>query len=140
MALTAEDNTIVQKTRELCQSILEHPDYQSVQRNIDTFMSDEKAKQQYQELIERGEELHHKQHQGVRLSDQEIDAYQKQRDGVVNNPVTANFLKAQQEVHGIQESINKYLTKTFELGRVPAADEMEEGGSCGSGCGCGHSH
>ena len=139
MAIATEDSVIVQKTKELCQSILDHPDFKSVQQNIDTFMTDEKAKQAYQELIERGEELHHKQHQGARLSDQEIDAYQKQRDGVVNNPVTANFLRAQQEVHGIQESINKYLSKSFELGRVPAPEEMEDG-SCGSGCGCGHSH
>ena len=139
MAITTEDNVIVQKTKELCQSILDHPDFKSVQESIDSFMADDKAKQAYQELIERGEELHHKQHQGVRLSDQEVDAYQKQRDGVVNNPVTANFLRAQQEVHGIQESINKYLTKTFELGRVPAGEEMEDG-SCGSGCGCGPSH
>lgn len=137
MAITAEDSTIVQKTRELCQSILDHPDFQNVRKNIDLFLSDEKAKEAYQGLIERGEELHHKQHQGVKLSDQEVDAYQKQRDGVVNNPVTANFLRAQQEVNGIQESINKYLSKTFELGRVPKADEMEDG-SCGHGCGCSH--
>jgi cell fate (sporulation/competence/biofilm development) regulator YlbF (YheA/YmcA/DUF963 family) len=137
MAVTVEDTIIVQKTKELCQSILDHPDFQNVRKNIDLFLADEKAKDAYQALIERGEELHHKQHQGVKLSEQEVDAYQKQREGVVNNPLTANFLRAQQEVNGIQESINKYLSKTFELGRVPEAGEMEEGGgSCGSGCGC----
>ena len=139
MALTAEDNIIVQKTRELCQSILDNPEFQSLRQNIDTFMSDEKAKQDYQALVERGEELHHKQHQGVRLSDDEIKGYETQRERVVNNPVAANFIRAQQEVHGIQESINKYLTKTLELGRVPALEELE-GGSCGSGCGCDHNH
>ena len=139
MALTAEDNVIVQKTRELCQSILDNPEFQSLRQNIDTFMSDEKAKQDYQALVERGEELHHKQHQGVRLSDDEIKGYETQRERVVNNPVAANFIRAQQEVHGIQESINKYLTKTLELGRVPASEELESG-SCGSGCGCDHNH
>ena len=139
MALTAEDNIIVQKTRELCQSILEHPDFKSVRQNIDTFMSNDKAKEDYQALMERGEELHHKQHQGVRLSDEEIKGYEAQRERVVNNPVAANFIREQQEVHGIQESVNKYLSKTLELGRVPSADELEDGG-CGSGCGCGHNH
>jgi cell fate (sporulation/competence/biofilm development) regulator YlbF (YheA/YmcA/DUF963 family) len=139
MPLNGEDNVIVQKTRELCQSILDHPDFKSVRQNIDAFMSNDQAKEQYQTLMERGEELHHKQHQGVRLSDDEIKGYEAQRERVVNNPVAANFIRAQQEVSGIQESINKYLSKTLELGRVPTAQDLEDG-SCGSGCGCGHGH
>ena len=63
MALTAEDTTILDKTKELCQSILDHPDFQELRRNIDTFMADESAKQEYQSLVEKSEELHHKQHQ-----------------------------------------------------------------------------
>ena len=135
MALTAEDNSIVQKTRELCQSILEHPDFQSVRQNIDAFMADEKARQDYESLVERSEELNHKQHQGVQLSEQEINDFKTQRERVVNNPLAANFIRAQQEMHGIQESVNKYLSKTMELGRVPSEDDMA-GGSCGEGCGC----
>jgi cell fate (sporulation/competence/biofilm development) regulator YlbF (YheA/YmcA/DUF963 family) len=137
MALTAEDSIIVQKTKELCQSILEHPDFQNVRRNIDAFMADDRAKQEYQSLVERSEELNHKQHQGVKLSDQEINDFQSQRERVVNNPLAANFIRAQQEMHGIQESVNKYLSKTLELGRVPTDDEMDSG-SCGEGCGCHH--
>ena len=135
MALTAEDSSIVQKTRELCQSILDHPDFQNVRKNIDAFMADEGARQEYQLLVERSEELNHKQHEGVRLSEQEISEFQAQRDRVVNNPLAANFIRAQQEVHGIQESVTKYLSKTMELGRVPSEKDMEDG-SCGSGCGC----
>jgi cell fate (sporulation/competence/biofilm development) regulator YlbF (YheA/YmcA/DUF963 family) len=137
MALTVEDSVIVQKTKELCQSILDHPDFQSVRQNIDSFMADEKARQEYQSLVEKSEELNHKQHQGVRLSQQEISDYETQRERVVSNPVAANFIRAQQEVHGIQESVNRYLSKSLELGRVPSADELD-GGSCGSGCGCHH--
>ena len=139
MALTTEDSSIIQKTRELCQSILEHPDFKSVRQNIDAFMADEKAKQEYQDLVERSEELNHKQHQGVTLSDAEINDFKSQREKVVNNPLAANFIRAQQEMHGIQESINKYLSKTMELGRVPNESDMDDG-SCGHGCGCGHSH
>ena len=135
MALTAEDSIIVQKTRELCQTILDHPDFQNVRQNIDAFMADEKAKQEYQGLVERSEELNHKQHQGVKLSDQEINDFQTHRERVVNNPLAANFIRAQQEVHGIQESVNKYLAKTLELGRVPTEEDMDSG-SCGEGCGC----
>jgi cell fate (sporulation/competence/biofilm development) regulator YlbF (YheA/YmcA/DUF963 family) len=136
MTLTAEENSIVQKTRELCQSILEHPDFQSVRKNIDAFMADEKARQDYESLVERSEELNHKQHQGVQLSEQEVNEFKAQRERVVNNPLAANFIRAQQEMHGIQESVNKYLSKTMELGRVPSEEELASGGSCGEGCGC----
>jgi cell fate (sporulation/competence/biofilm development) regulator YlbF (YheA/YmcA/DUF963 family) len=139
MALTTEDSVIVEKTKELCQSILDHPDFQSLRRNIDSFMADDKAKQEYQSLVEKSEELNHKQHEGVRLSNEEIAAFESQRERVVSNPLAAGFIRAQQEVHGIQESVNRYLAKTFELGRVPKSEELSDG-ECGSGCGCGHNH
>jgi cell fate (sporulation/competence/biofilm development) regulator YlbF (YheA/YmcA/DUF963 family) len=135
MALTTEDSVIVQKTRELCQSVLDHPDFQTLRKDIDIFMSNESAKTDYQSLVEKSEELNHKQHQGVPLTPDEISAYESQRERVVNNPVAAGFIRAQQEVHGVQESVNKFLSKTFELGRVPTPDELD-GGSCGQGCGC----
>jgi cell fate (sporulation/competence/biofilm development) regulator YlbF (YheA/YmcA/DUF963 family) len=137
MALTTEDSLIVQKTRELCQSILDHPEFQTLRRDIDVFMSNESAKGDYQSLVEKSEELNHKQHQGVQLTQDEITAYESQRERVVNNPVAAGFIRAQQEVHGIQESVNKFLSKTFELGRVPSSEDLD-GGSCGQGCGCHH--
>lgn len=138
MALTTtEDNTIVQKTKDLCQTILDHPDFQALRKNIDEFMADDKAKEEYQSLVEKSDELNHKQHQGTRLTQEEISAFESHRDRVVNNPVAAGFIRAQQEVHQMQESINKYLSKTFELGRVPNEDDFD-GGSCGSGCGCHH--
>jgi cell fate (sporulation/competence/biofilm development) regulator YlbF (YheA/YmcA/DUF963 family) len=137
MALTTEDSLIVQKTRELCQSILDHPEFQTLRKDIDSFMASDGAKQEYQSLVEKSEELNTKQHQGTRLTQAEIDAYESQRERVVANPVAAGFIRAQQEVHGIQESVNKFLSKTFELGRVPSAEDLD-GGSCGSGCGCHH--
>jgi cell fate (sporulation/competence/biofilm development) regulator YlbF (YheA/YmcA/DUF963 family) len=134
MTLTAED-TILEKTRELCQSIIDHPDYQSLRKNIDSFLENDRAKDDYQSLVEKSEELNHKQQQGVRLTQDEITAFETQRERVVNNPVAADFIKAQQELHQMQENINKYLSKTFELGRVPQDSDIESG-SCGSGCGC----
>jgi hypothetical protein len=40
----------------------------------------------------------------------------------------------------IQQIVTQYVGKTFELGRVPAATDLESG-CCGSGeqsCGCSH--
>lgn len=135
MTLTTEDSLIIHKTKELCQTILDHPDFESMKRQIDKFMSDEEAKEQYQSLVEKGEILNVKQQQGLRLTTEEIADFEQHREAVVNNPVAKGFLEAQQAMHKVQESVGQYVAKTFELGRVPEDEDLGSG-SCGHGCGC----
>jgi hypothetical protein len=52
--------------------------------------------------------------------------------------VAREFLDAQQELHEVQESIHKYVSKTLELGRLPSEDELCSGGCGDHGCGCSH--
>ena len=137
MQTISEETAITQKTRELCQTILEQPDVQALRLKIETFLSDEEAKSQYQLVSEKGEFLQHKQQQGLPLSNEEIAEFEKQRETLFNNPVARGFLDAQHEMHKMQESVGQYVTKTFELGRVPTSDDFQSG-SCGSGCGCHH--
>jgi cell fate (sporulation/competence/biofilm development) regulator YlbF (YheA/YmcA/DUF963 family) len=142
MSTVAQESLVNQKTRELCESILQDSGYQGLRRKIDTFLSNENAKQLYRNLAEKGEHLQHKQQQGVRLSPEEIAEYEKERDALVANPIAAGFIEAQQNLHQVQETVNQYISKTLELGRVPSAEEMEEGGCCGDSgghsCGCSH--
>jgi cell fate (sporulation/competence/biofilm development) regulator YlbF (YheA/YmcA/DUF963 family) len=137
MQTATEENAIVSKTRELCETILNHPDYQGIRRRIDSFMANDEAKTQYEQLSERGEYLHHKQHQGVALTDQEIADFEKLRERFFSNPIAQGFADAQREMSKIQETVGQYVNKTFELGRVPETGDFESG-SCGSGCGCHH--
>ncbi len=136
MSITAQDSAINAKTRELCETILNDPDYLGLRRKIDTFLADDRAKGLYRNLAEKGEHLNHKQQQGVQLSPAEIADYEKDRDAVVANPVAAGFIEAQQEMHHVQESVNQLISKTLELGRVPTEEDL--GGGCGHGCGCHH--
>ena len=139
MQTTIKENIVTQKTRELCQAILEQEDFQSIRQRVDNFMADSKAQAQYESLSRKGEQLHEKQHQGLPLSDAEVKAFEDERDTFLKNPVARGFLNAQEEMHEIQSGVKKYVSKTLELGRLPEDYELEEGGSCGSGCGC-HSH
>ena len=134
---TTEDTIIIQKTRELCQSLLEQPEFTSIRQRMDTFMSDEEAKSQYQSLNEKGEFLTFKQKQGQPLADEEVAEFEGLRQKFLNNPVAQGFLDAQQEMHQIQESVGAYVGKTFELGRVPESEDFDSG-SCGPSCGCSH--
>ena len=129
------DDAIQQKTRELCQVILEQAAFQSMRLRIDQFLVNDEAKAQYELVSEKGEFLQHKQQQNLPLSGEEVNEFEKHREALFNNPVARGFLDAQQEMHKLQESVQQYVSKTFELGRVPEPADFDSG-SCGSGCGC----
>ena len=139
MQTTTQESAIVLKTRELCQAILEQPELRSARERIDAFMSDDTARAQYEGVITKSQALHQKQQQSVPLTAEEISSFEKDRDALMKNPVARGFLDAQQELHDVHESINQYVSKTLELGRVPTEEDMEAG-ECGHGCGCGHEH
>jgi cell fate (sporulation/competence/biofilm development) regulator YlbF (YheA/YmcA/DUF963 family) len=138
---TTQDSLITDKTRELCQAILDQPEMRSARQRIDTFVADDKARAQYEGLMAKGQALQQKQQRAEQLSGEEIAAFEKERDAVLGNPVARGFLEAQEEMHHVHQSINQYVSKTLELGRMPTeADFEESGGGCGEGCGCDHNH
>jgi cell fate (sporulation/competence/biofilm development) regulator YlbF (YheA/YmcA/DUF963 family) len=137
MPTTTEETQITAKTKELCQAILDEPNMRSIRQRIDTFMADEKTRSAYDGLIEKGQALQQKQQTAQPLSNDEIVEFEKTRDSLMMNPVARGFLDAQEELHSVQESIQQYVNKTLELGRVPTEDDLG-GGGCGHGCGCHH--
>jgi cell fate (sporulation/competence/biofilm development) regulator YlbF (YheA/YmcA/DUF963 family) len=128
---------IEEKTRELCQTIVDQPEMASIRRRIDAFLADAGARSQYETLMSKGNALHEKQHNGQTLDGVEIADFEKHRDSLLKNPAAAGYLDAQEELHHLQHSIQKQVSKTLELGRVPSEADLEEG-SCGHGCGCHH--
>jgi cell fate (sporulation/competence/biofilm development) regulator YlbF (YheA/YmcA/DUF963 family) len=134
-AAETKETLVIQKTRELCQTIVDQPEFQDIRRRIDTFMADEEAKNCYQSVVEKGELLQHKQQMGVPLSSDEVAVFEKERETLVNNPIARDFLEAQQDMQKVQASVGQYVAKTFELGRAPT-DEDFSSGCCDSGCGC----
>jgi len=134
-----QDSPLFTKTRELCQTILDLPEVQSIHQRISTFMGDAQARNQYDSLVNRGQELRQKQESSLPLSGEEISSFEQDRDALMGNPVARGFIDAQEELHEMKHSIQKHVGKTLELGRLPTSEDLEEGGgSCGHGCGCSH--
>jgi len=136
MQATTEETIVIQKTKDLCQTIIEQPEFIEIRGLIESFMGDEAAKSQYQVVMEKGDELQQKQQQGLPMDNNEIAEFEKNREILLNNQVARNFLDAQQKMHKIQESVMQYVSKTFELGRVPAMEDFPAE-NCGPSCGCG---
>ena len=129
-------NTLIQeKTNELCNALLTQPEMIALRQRIDTFMANDSARGAYDALMSQGQALQEKQHHGQKLEPSEISEFEAKREALLGNPVARGFLDAQEELHALQGSIQKQISKTIELGRVPVATDLEEG-SCGSGCGC----
>lgn len=124
------------KTNELCEAILQEIQTGGIRQRIDTFLANPAARGQYESLMSRGQMLQEKQHHGQELDPSEISAFEKDRDALLQNPVAAGFLDAQEEMHELQSTVKKMVGKTIELGRIPTAEDLAEGGSCGHGCGC----
>jgi cell fate (sporulation/competence/biofilm development) regulator YlbF (YheA/YmcA/DUF963 family) len=137
MQTQIEESVVTLKIKELCQAILDQPDIRAMRKDIESFMADDQARGQYESLMTQGEMLNEKQHSGAQLAETEIAEFEKLRKSFLANPIARGFLEAQEEMQKVQKSVGQYVSKTFELGRVPEESDLESG-SCGQGCGCHH--
>ena len=137
LTLQTEDTPVIRKTKELCQTILEQPSYQELRQAIEAFLGDNASVDQYQRLCDLQEELGHKQSHGESLTNEEVEAFEKEERDFLANPAARPFIQAQRKLHEIETTISTYVRKTFELGRIPQESDFAGGCGCGSGgCGC----
>ena len=134
MELLSEENVIGLKTRELCVALAGSPEFMAIRGRIERFSTDTDARMQFELVNRKGAQLEEKQQSGADISEAEVADFEKLRDSLLANEVAREFLEAREEMIALQEGVQQWVSKTFELGRTPSADEM--GGSCGPGCGC----
>jgi cell fate (sporulation/competence/biofilm development) regulator YlbF (YheA/YmcA/DUF963 family) len=138
--LQTEDTPVIVKTKELCQTILEQPAYLALRQAVTSFLDEPASVEQYQQLCDLQETLSGKQAQGIPLGDDEIASFEKAEQAFLANPSAQGFIAAQRQMHEIEQTITRYVRKTFEIGRLPGeADFGGGGGGCGcgsGGCGC----
>lgn len=130
-------DAITDKTRELCQTILEHPAFKTAQQRIQAFVANDEARAQYESVVGKGQELRHRQHQGETPGESEVQAFENEREALLRNPVAREFIDAQSELHDLRHTIEQHVALTLELGRVPTGEDLEAQ-ACGDGCGCHH--
>lgn len=131
------ENVIIEKTKALCQAIVDQPGMTSLRQRIDVFLAGATARSQYETVVNKGQALQEKQAQGRQLESSEIADFEKQHEALLHKPVARGFLDAREQLHEIQHSVPKYVSKTLELGGVPTTEDLADH-SCGDGCGCNH--
>ena len=143
MSNTSTSTSLVDKARELCEAILEDASYRHLMEQVDAFLENDEAREQYRLASEMGNDLQQKQRMGIELETVEVSTFEKHRDALFENSIISGFIGAQRELGELQGMLTAYIEKTIELGRVPEADELADaGGGCcgggGGGCGCSH--
>ena len=118
------------KLMELCEVIAGQEDFKEMCSHIEGFMADEKAKFEYQMLNEMGGMLQQKQAMGAEISDEEAAKFDSLRDSFTTNQTAMSFMKTQERLQCMQDHILRFVQRTFEVGRVPTEEEMEEGMCC----------
>lgn len=131
-----ENSPVLEKTRELCEAIVAQPEFGALRRQMDEFMADEEVQVAYRDLSQLGSALQEKHQSGVMPEASEVEQFEHQRENFLQNPKARGFLQAQQTMQEVRDTVNRYVARTFELGRTPSAEDFESCG-CSSGCGCG---
>lgn len=119
------------KAKELCQSLLEDPNLKEVFESIDKFMEDDESKELFSEMQTKGESLQMKQQSGLELTAGEVEEYNKIRDKMLKNETANSFVKAQESIQSIHQTLGSWVSLVFENGRMPTEEEFE--GHCGPG-------
>jgi cell fate (sporulation/competence/biofilm development) regulator YlbF (YheA/YmcA/DUF963 family) len=131
----AQPPTIEDKALELCQFVLEQPEFQESWSRIEAFLADPAAQNLYQQWQEASRELAMRERQGLPLTDTDLFAVESRKEAVLENSVALGFAESEEILNGIFGTVTKLLQKTLQLGRVPTEEDLSDG-CCGGGCGC----
>lgn len=136
MEILSPNSAILDKTRELCSLILQSGEYQENVAKIDAFFNDKAAQASYRHFTKLGESLHQKQSAGE-LTEEDIEGYDAELASLKANPITGEFMTAEETLNGIVQQVSRMVGKALELGRLPEPEDLAGGGCCSSGgCGC----
>ena len=127
--------TLEEKTRELCQFLLEDASYAAAQGRIDAFEEDKEAQDLYRNWQKKGSELHHMHQEGREPGEEDIAEMERLKGLLMDNPVGADFIEAEETLNSMFGKVMKMVQKTLQDGVVPSDEDLDE--CCGnSGCGC----
>lgn len=134
METTVKDRPIVEKTKELCAVLLEQPEVKTLRADMEAFLADESLRSGYDVLSMKGEALGQRQQMGMEITPEEMAEFEKDRDDWMANELSQKFLESQKRMQQIQDEIHQFVSKTFELGRVPEMHDIDQ--HCND-CDCG---
>jgi cell fate (sporulation/competence/biofilm development) regulator YlbF (YheA/YmcA/DUF963 family) len=127
---------IEERLQALCATIAADADVQAAREQAESFLTDEAGVTLLRNLMTMSRDINGRQHHGEEVSDEEVQQLVELKAEADGHAGIRSFHEAQDVLQTIVDSVNGFVTKTVERGRVPTHDEVFGGGSCGAGCGC----
>ncbi|MEM8955209.1 MAG: YlbF family regulator [Verrucomicrobiota bacterium] len=135
---TVDETTVEEKAQELCQWVVDSPQFVEAREKIVAFLEDEEAQLLYRAYHEKGVEITRRQREGDGLTGADHMEFESLEDKARANPVTDAFMNSEAEMNAIFSTVAKYLQRTLQTGSVPSAEDFADSECCESGgCGCG---
>ena len=94
-------------------------------------MENDEAKELFSEMQTKGESLQMKQQSGVELTAGEVEEHNKIRDKMLKNEIADAFVKAQESIQSVHQTLGSWVSLVFENGRMPTDEEFAS--HCGPG-------
>ncbi len=57
MQTLTEESALTRKTKELCEALVQEPEFQAIRQSVDTFIADDSAREKYDVLMMKGDAL-----------------------------------------------------------------------------------
>lgn len=126
---------IEQSLQALCEAIATDPSIRTARDQAEAFLADDASVSLYRDVMNMGRTLEQRHRSGEAIADHEVSVFEDLQEKADANDLIRAFAGAQETLQTVASTVNAFVTKTLEKGRVPAPEEMS-GSSCGAGCGC----
>jgi cell fate (sporulation/competence/biofilm development) regulator YlbF (YheA/YmcA/DUF963 family) len=127
--------TLEEKTRELCNFLLEDGGYAAAQGKINAFEEDKEAQELYRNWQRKGSELQHMHQEGREPGEEDIAEMERLKGLVMDHSIGSDFIEAEETLNSMFGTVMKMVQKTLQDGAVPSDEDLDE--CCGNGgCGC----
>ncbi len=120
-----ENERLYELLTDFCNCLSGIKRFQDAQCCINEFLSGEKARNHYEELLDLEDELHRKQHDGD-LTEDDLARYRCINETLQGLPNAENFFIAQGELENIHSQIMNFIGMAIETGQIPTPEEIEE--------------
>ena len=91
--------TIDTKSRELCQFIVDQPEFAAARGHIEAFLENAEAQAVYRAWQEKGQELQRMSHEGLQPNDDDIKQMEALRETVMKNEIASDFAEAESQMN-----------------------------------------
>ena len=118
-------DVIINKVKELCESILENSLVKDYQYCNNYLINNSEIAAQYDALLDMEDDFTKKESQNIKIDDNEIKEYDKYFEELQKNETLNKLFNVQNKIHNLTHIVNDFIIYTIENGKVPTIEKIK---------------